>query len=97
MRLWSLPPCLLLLLTLSYTRSTTAASPSGGNATSSGTDIGDYILSGLGGATTTTSTATSTESALARAQRQAQSCSAEYAAFVSSVSSYDQYDGYNTT
>ncbi|KAK3648395.1 hypothetical protein LTR56_007512 [Elasticomyces elasticus] len=91
MTIWKLPPSLLAIVTLSYLRATAATT----SITSSSTDVGAYIVSGLGGATSVTSS--TADSDLARAQQQAASCSAEYEAFASSYTSYEQYQGHNTT
>ncbi|KAK3074132.1 hypothetical protein LTR53_003662 [Teratosphaeriaceae sp. CCFEE 6253] len=98
MNIWCLPPSLLVAVFLSHACSTTAATSDGNTSTSTG-DLGAYIVSGLGGTTlenditSASATTTDSDSALARAQ----SCAADYSAFSSSVSSYEDVHGHNTT
>ncbi|KAK4958256.1 hypothetical protein LTR10_004682 [Elasticomyces elasticus] len=91
MAIWKLPPSLLAIVALSYLNPTVATT----SVASSSADVGAYIVSGLGGATSVTSS--TADSDLARAQQQAASCSAEYEAFASSYTSYERYQGHNTT
>ncbi|KAK5679729.1 hypothetical protein LTS10_007677 [Elasticomyces elasticus] len=91
MAIWKLPPSLLVIAVLSYLNPTVATT----SVASSSADVGAYIVSGLGGATSVTSS--TADSDLARAQQQAASCSAEYEAFASSYTSYERYQGHNTT
>ncbi|KAK3659720.1 hypothetical protein LTR56_001083 [Elasticomyces elasticus] len=91
MAIWKLPPSLLVIVALSYLNPTVATT----SVASSSADVGAYIVSGLGGATSVTSP--TADSDLARAQQQAASCSAEYEAFASSYTSYERYQGHNNT
>ncbi|KAK5729995.1 hypothetical protein LTR17_011512 [Elasticomyces elasticus] len=91
MAIWKFPPSLLAIVALSYLNPIVATT----SVASSSADVGAYIVSGLGGATSASST--TADSDLARAQQQAASCSAEYEAFASSYTSYERYQGHNTT